>query len=55
MKMKTKMKDVTYVETIETEEFIVNVYVNNQLRTEDEINRSMERLIKSRYKGKCQS
>lgn len=42
----------TYIETIETDEFIVEVFVSKIPRTEEEINRSMERLIKSRYKHK---
>lgn len=52
MKKEPKMKDVTYVETIETNEFIVEVYVSNRQRTSEEIYHSMERLIKAKYKGK---
>ncbi|WP_226087503.1 hypothetical protein [Mesobacillus sp. S13] len=46
----TKIKDVTYVETIETVDFIVEVFVSNIPRSEHEINRSMERLAESRYR-----
>lgn len=42
----------TYIETIETDEFIVEVYVSNIPRTAEERRTSMERLIKARYKHK---
>ena len=51
-KNEVKKEDKTYIETIQTDEFIVGVYVCNTPRTEEKINRSMEKLIRSRYRHK---
>lgn len=50
--MNEDKEEKTFIETIETEEYIVEVFVKKEPRSEEEINRSMERLIKSRYKEK---